>query len=61
MRIEEEFGGTEILSMFSKRISSQLSQLTVNINIEYRTLFVSFFLEFLFTIIRFYSQSKWKS
>ncbi|CAF3706497.1 unnamed protein product [Rotaria socialis] len=27
MRIEEEFGGTEIFSMFSKRISTQLSQL----------------------------------
>ena len=29
MHIEEEFGGTGILSMFTKRISSQLSQLMV--------------------------------
>jgi hypothetical protein len=29
MHIEEEFGGTGVFSMFSKRISSQLSQLIV--------------------------------
>jgi len=29
MRIEEEFGGSGMLSMFVKRISSQISQLTV--------------------------------
>lgn len=32
MRIEEEFGGTGMFSMFSRRISSQLSQLIVNRN-----------------------------
>ncbi len=32
MRIEEEFGGTGMFSMFSRRISSQLSQLIVNSN-----------------------------
>ncbi len=29
MRIEEEFGGTGMFSMFARRISSQLSQLIV--------------------------------
>lgn len=29
MHIEEEFGGTDMFSMFSKRISSQISQLIV--------------------------------
>jgi hypothetical protein len=30
MRIEEEFGGTGMFSMFSRRILSQLSQLIVS-------------------------------
>lgn len=31
VHIEEEFGGTDVFSMFSKRISSQISQLKVAI------------------------------
>lgn len=44
MRIEEEFGGTGMFSMFTKRISSQLSQLIVN----YNNLFCLFSLNFFF-------------
>ena len=45
MRIEEEFGGTGMFSMFYRRISSQLSQLIVKIYLNH---FFSLTLKFSF-------------